>query len=340
MKLRKIIFYPFGIIYGCIAWLRRRYFDFFETKRKSFSVNTIAIGNITVGGTGKTPIAIWLADMLSNLSETAVLSRGYGRKTKGFLEVTTQSNPADTGDEPLEIKLALTSEQLHNYVCENRPAGIQKILQCQPQTRYVVLDDAFQHLPLKADFYLLLCDYNRPFYQDFPLPAGNLREFASAAHQADAILFTKCPENISLEEALLLQKKVSKYGKPVFFSVFNNALPTTAAGEAAANGQKMFVFSGLAQDANLIKWANTVVDVVGSRSFADHHMYSLEELEQLNVAAKKSGATGLLTTRKDWMRIQSRWPEHFLPVFITWTEPNFLFGGEEELFHLILKRFE
>ena len=160
-------------------------------KTTSFDTPIISVGNLAVGGSGKTPMVEYIISLLEKEYTIAVLSRGYGRKTKGFYSVEPHMNPAETGDEPLQIKNK--HPRITVAVCEDRVAGVQKILADNPNVNLILLDDAFQHRAIQPHVQLLLSTYHTPFYTDYMLPAGRLREYRVGASRASAIIFTKCP---------------------------------------------------------------------------------------------------------------------------------------------------
>lgn len=336
MNARRVILWPLGQLYGIIAQIRRCWFAAFH-KRSKGHIPAVVIGNLTVGGTGKTPFVIWLTQQLHAL-QPAVLSRGYGRKTRGFLEVQALGQAAEFGDEPLEVKQSL-GEAAAVYVCENRVVGISEIQKLRPSTACVVLDDGFQHLPLMPDMAILLCDYNRPFWIDAPMPAGNLREFAGAATYAQAIVVTKCPADISLDEASALRQKLQQYSEHVFFAHYASAGPVNDVGETLPVGAKVVAVSALAQNQAFIQSIQTQFEVREHFGYRDHYRFDEKDIEDWRKAQDAQGAAYLLTTRKDWMRMR---PLHPTPqsVFYLFTEVNFLFNGEKQLIDLLLKQIQ
>ena len=194
----KIALTPFSRAYGFITDIRNLCFDlqlFPEKKPQQF---TISIGNLTVGGTGKTPVTEYLADFFSRKVPTAILSRGYGRKTKGFLLATPASTPNDIGDEPAQYFQKFHPE-ITVAVSESRVLGAAKIALERPETKLLLLDDAYQHRHIARNINILLNDFGRPFYEDQPFPAGRLRERRKGANRADAVIVTKAPSLLDPE---------------------------------------------------------------------------------------------------------------------------------------------
>ena len=191
---------PLSWIYAAIMGIRNMLFDKGVLKQTACGVPSICVGNLAVGGTGKTPHTEYLLRLLAAQGlRTAMLSRGYGRRTKGFIEATAASTGAEVGDEPLQVKQKFPDTRV--AVCESRVEGCKKLLQTPAGTepQAIVLDDAYQHRYIKAGLYLLLTDFSRLFTRDCVLPAGRLRENRSGARRADAVVVTKCPELLGEE---------------------------------------------------------------------------------------------------------------------------------------------
>ncbi|AKQ45415.1 hypothetical protein TH63_06820 [Rufibacter radiotolerans] len=243
---------PFAWLYGALVRLRNLLYDWEVFAVYRAPIPVLCVGNLSVGGTGKTPQVEYLARLLQP-RRIAILSRGYKRATKGFVLANAQATAATLGDEPFQYTQNLPEVVV--AVCEKRAEGIQRLLQLYPDLDLILLDDAFQHRPVKASFYLLLTDFNRLFTQDHLLPMGRLREPRSGAHRAHAVVITKCPNTISQEEQLALVAQVQKYttaGTPVFFSRIVYA-PAVPLGPEAALGKKLVLVTGIANARPLVK---------------------------------------------------------------------------------------
>ena len=200
--------YPLTWIYSGVTALRNKLFDCNILQSKSFSVPTICIGNLSVGGTGKTPHTEYLVDLLKDDYAVAVLSRGYKRKTKGYILSDRQSDAQTIGDEPYQIKSKYPGIRV--AVCEKRCDGMEQLLQLdKPQVEAVILDDAFQHRYVKAGLYILLTDYNRLFSEDAVLPVGRLREAKSGKERAQIVIVTKCPDAMQEEDFKNIEKRLN-----------------------------------------------------------------------------------------------------------------------------------
>ncbi len=275
----------------------------------AIKTNSICIGNLTVGGTGKTPMTEYLIRMLQNKYSIAVLSRGYGRKSKGIFEADEDSTPATIGDEPTQI-FKKFGETTKVFVGENRRNAINAILNKYPATDLILLDDAYQHRAVAAKLNILLSDYNRPFYSDWVLPTGLLRESRYGAKRAKAVMVTKCHPLLSETEKIKIRKRIRKYSKPgapIFFSYLQYGTPigvnTTVPFDST---QKVFLFSGIANDRPLINYLKNNVNLCGNISFNDHHQYSSRDIKYIVHEFEKIDSPNkvLITTEKDQVKLQ------------------------------------
>ena len=263
----------------------------------------------------------------------AILSRGYGRKTKGFREVQLTDDVALCGDEPLEMKKA--AQALPVYVCEKRIMGLEKINSMLPAVKMVVLDDAFQHLHLRADRYVLLTDYQKPFYRDLPMPAGRLREFTCNARHADAIVVTKCPEDMHQRHADEMQARLANYGKPVFFCHYANSEPENHLGSQCPSDAPLLVISGLANNDAFQTWAKKWGNVKVCLGFPDHYNFKPSDYSQWQQTLLMSEDIVILTTRKDFARMQGLPDDMKRRIFMTFTTPKFLFQQEDAFLRIL-----
>ena len=204
--LRKLLF-PFAILYGFITGIRNFLFDKGVLKSYSFDVPIIAVGNLSVGGTGKTPQIEYLIRLLSPSYKVATLSRGYKRKSEGFVLADSTSNAEILGDEPFQFYKKFNNIQV--AVDANRKNGIEKLLSQTNKPEVILLDDAFQHRKVKAGFYILLTSYDDLYSDDFILPTGNLRESRTGAKRANLVVVTKCPATLSPDEQNKIQAKLN-----------------------------------------------------------------------------------------------------------------------------------
>lgn len=259
-------------------------------KSTSFDVPIISVGNLAVGGSGKTPMVEYLIRELQNVYTIATLSRGYGRKTKGFRWVEANDSYTQTGDEPLQIKTKFASIAV--AVCEDRIAGVQRILKDKPKTNLILLDDAFQHRAIKPRVQLVLSTYTHPFLTDWMMPSGRLRERRSGARRADAIVFTKTPNaGSSYAEA-------TQYGIPVFYTTLSTELLTQ---NQDSQTTIIYGFSGLAVNSGFENHLKESYNLVGFSGYRDHYAYTQNDIDDIRKAAK--GAR-IVCTEKDWIKIK------------------------------------
>lgn len=300
----KWILWPFGLLYGLITDIRNYLYDKGLKKIYQSSVYTINIGNLTVGGTGKTPHIEYLVRLLNSRFKLAVLSRGYGRKTKGFGQAGNDSTANEIGDEPLQLYGKFRGE-IPVYVCEKRAEGLQKIEVTAPDTQLILLDDAFQHRAILPGLNLLLTDYGRLFYNDHLLPTGLLRESKQGAKRAQAIIVTKCPE-LTKEDKLQITAKIRRYSRPetpVFFSAFEYASPVPYfdLSPDLQYNSTCWLVSGIAQPRTFEQAASHFFTLKGHSAMNDHHVFTEEEVRKW---VKMAEEYPVLTTEKDWVKIK------------------------------------
>jgi tetraacyldisaccharide 4'-kinase len=279
--------------------VRNAAFDFGILEQKSYDIPIIAVGNLSTGGTGKTPMIEYLVRQNKG-KRIAILSRGYGRKTSGYREVHVTDDALNVGDEPLQFKNKYGSEVII-AVCEKRVDGIDKLL-ASHNLDLILLDDAYQHRYVKASTYILLTSYDLPYFDDYLLPAGNLRESRSGAARADIIVVTKCPLDISKREmsrisiALNLDKNQSLYFTGIGYADYmvnsSSKVSLSAINMAAAT-----VVTGIAKPEPFVKYLREYATIKHLR-FDDHHFFTSKELEMIGKEKL------VITTEKDFMRLK------------------------------------
>lgn len=321
MKLLRKILFPFSILYGGITALRNWLYDSGWLKSKSYGFPVICVGNLSTGGTGKSPMVEFLISFLKENHKISVLSRGYKRKTTGFREVFIDSTVAEVGDEPLQFKQKFP--EITVAVCEDRRTGIEKL---QSLAGVILLDDAFQHRKVKASYNILLTPFDDLYVNDFMLPTGNLREPKSGAKRADSIVITKCPDNLdALQIEAVKQKLKPEAHQEVYFSkiAYSNEIKNNSEIKPLAYlfGKKFLLVTGIANPKPLISFLNGMEMDFEKKLFPDHHNFTHSEIEIL----KENRL--ILTTEKDFMRLQSlsNFNEiYYLPI-------NTVFLNDDEL---------
>ena len=307
---------PFSWLYGGGVWLRNKLFDWRFLHSRSFDIPVICIGNLTVGGTGKTPHTEYLIRLLQQEGlNVAVLSRGYKRKTKGYILADTGSNASQIGDEPYQMKKKYPQARI--AVDANRCHGINQLQHLDnPPVDAILLDDAFQHRYVKAGLNILLTDYNRLFTEDALLPAGRLREPASSKNRAQIVIVTKCPADIKPIDFNITAKQVNLYPyQQLYFTQIRYGVPTPLFPEvigsdnvsnALSGEEHVLLVTGIASPQPLVEEVNLYAKQVKLLPFADHHNFSAKDLQLIEKEfARMQGYRRLIiTTEKDAARLK------------------------------------
>ena len=301
--LRKLLF-PFAVLYGLITYLRNKLFDWGFISSYSIPIKSITVGNLSVGGTGKTPHVAFLAAIISKTKKTTILSRGYGRKTKGYFQVTATSTATKVGDEPLQYYTQLAPE-VSIVVCESRTEGVKKIMS-EIQPDIVLLDDAFQHRKVKAGFNILLMDYNKPFYKDCMLPYGDLREFTLGKKRADRLIVTKCPENLTNEAKKNICLQSGFLDAQVYFSKIEYGNVLSFDSQSVNSFGDVLLVTGIANPLPLYHFLQETnkVELV---TFPDHHAFSVTDIQKIHTKfdVLEDNRAIILTKENDFMRLKS-----------------------------------
>lgn len=310
--LRKILF-PLAFLYWLITYIRNWLYDKGIFKSSSFDIPIIAVGNLSVGGTGKTPQIEYLIRLLSDNYKVAVLSRGYKRSTEGFISADENATASSIGDEPFQFYSKFPTIQV--AVDANRKNGIENLLQLSNKPDVILLDDAFQHRKVKAGFYILLTAYDDLFCDDYILPFGNLREPSSGKKRADMIIVTKCPNDLSEIAQLKIREKLN-VKQQVFFTtiqyddyVFGNDSQLLV---SEIQSESKVLVAGIAKPKLFFDFLKSEKD--DTLVFPDHHHFSKQDCEQ--ILAKANGRK-IITTEKDFVRLNGLLPERqllYLPI--------------------------
>jgi tetraacyldisaccharide 4'-kinase len=349
LKILRYLLFPLAILYDFITKIRNLLYNnklFVSITPPIFS---ICIGNLTVGGTGKTPHLEYLIRLLTkSINYVAVtpkqivtLSRGYGRKTKGFLIANPQSHTTEIGDEPMQFFIKF-GEKVTVTVGEKRVQAIEKIMAQLPNTKIILFDDAFQHRQVKAHVNILLTDYHRLFYQDFLLPTGNLRESRQGAKRATLIIVTKCPQHIDDKEKEQIKQEIRRYTHPqtpILFShirylpvvpLYNHLLggskPPNRLPKYGNNreSQNIILVTGLANNSYLENYLSEKYQILTTLAFADHHDYTKKDIAQIVATYQKyeNFSPIIITTEKDMVKLRNptfefllqNLPFYYLPI--------------------------
>jgi tetraacyldisaccharide 4'-kinase len=332
MILLRILLFPFAWAYDLITSLRNYLYDRGIKPSARFDIPVICVGNLAVGGTGKTPMVEHLIRLLYQNHRVATLSRGYGRKTKGFRLAQPADNASTLGDEPFQF-YSKFRDRITVAVGEERALAIPTILQTDDDVEVILLDDAFQHRKVTPSFSILLSDYNRPFYNDYILPAGRLRESKQNAARADAIVVTKCPTRLSDDAMIEIEHSIRRYAeKPIFFTSIRYGGPVPFSTSASAQAKSVILISGIANAKPLEDYVKQNFTMLAHLRFEDHHVYTSSDLEQMKALSTKHPEVSFLTTEKDKVKLdiaQFQSQIHGLSLFYLPIEIDFLKNGRE-----------
>lgn len=299
--IRKILF-PFAILYGWITQFRNFLYDKRIFKSHAFKEAVIVVGNLSVGGTGKTPQIEYLIRLLSEHYKVATLSRGYKRQTRGFILADSSATATTIGDEPFQYYQKFSNIQV--AVATDRKKGISMLLSQKSKPEVLLLDDAFQHRKVKAGFYILLTTYEELFCDDFMLPSGNLREGRTGAKRADLIVVTKCPENCSEMEQQRIKKKIN-LDIPIFFStiVYDDFIYSEQKTIQVRKIKtvKKLLLTGIANPKPFYNYLQSEKDTI--LTFPDHHLFNSEDILKIK---NKANNTIIVTTEKDYVRLKGK----------------------------------
>lgn len=326
----KIILFPLAMLYGLGVAIRNGLYTIGLLKGVSFNIPVISVGNLSVGGTGKTPHTEYLIRLLRDHLRIAVLSRGYRRKSSGYLEVNPYNNADLVGDEPLQYKRKYPDVQV--IVAESRSLAIPLLLRSYPDTQVVILDDGFQHREVVPGLNLLLTEYNRLYTRDWLLPVGRLREWRDAAGRADMIIVTKCPMGMTPSEMQSIRNEVKQNEhQDVFFSRYIYGNPYRMYGsperlELNANIDVLLVVA-IAGTEYLLDYVDTQCGEVKMLEYRDHHAFSNFDIGNIELYFKNMTAGRqniILTTEKDAVRLDTHrellqtlsLPIYILPVAV------------------------
>lgn len=320
---RIILLLPLSMIYGFVMFIRNLMFDWGILPSVSFSKPIISVGNLAAGGSGKTPMVVYLIEHFhSHNKQIAVLSRGYNRKSKGYKLVVAEGNPEEFGDEVMMLKYRFPDIRV--AVAEKRVVGINQLLSSFPDLDVIILDDGFQHRYVKANCHVLLTDYNKPFWRDFVLPSGYLRESRSGCKRANIVVATKVRENEDSEKMEIQKTKISeKYDKPLYFMRIEYNVLKSIAGQSFTDDLKdysVLLFTGIDNPVSLTDYINDISKKVIALNFRDHHWFSGTDINKIRSEFSKLPGNKkiIITTEKDFSRIKNSGIEkkiHDLPLY-------------------------
>ena len=335
LKSFRYILFPFSLLYGLVIWIRNFLFDKKYLASESFNFPIICIGNLAVGGTGKTPMTEYLVRLLKEKFQVGVVSRGYKRKTRGYVLATDATTAVDIGDEPLQIHNKFPDVAV--AVSEERVVGIPQLLHDRPQTEVIILDDAFQHRQVSAGLNILLTEYNDLYTRDVLLPAGDLRDLKSSSRRADIIIVTKCKSYLNENERHKIIKEIRPLPhQQVYFTKIDYSIPFHLfSGEEKMLTQQnaVLLVCAIANPRPLKEMLTSFVSYYDVLSFRDHHIFNTDDLKEIIKQFKKIDNPDkiIITTEKDAVRLKkfenelSKFPIYVLPM-----SHKFLFEEEDK----------
>ncbi|HXS35376.1 MAG TPA: tetraacyldisaccharide 4'-kinase [Flavipsychrobacter sp.] len=342
----RVLLYPFALIYGAIVWLRNRLYDTGFYASVEFSVPVISVGNLSVGGTGKTPHVEYLIRLLQYQFKVATMSRGYKRHSQGFVLADENTNALKIGDEPMQYHMKYSD--LVVSVAEERLTGIPSLLQRRPDVEVVLLDDAYQHRSVKAGVNILITDYSRPFYKDYILPYGRLREGRSAYKRADVIVVSKCPANLDETAAKSIEKMIAPFpDQKVFFTCIKYDTPYNFITQETVNikNTNVVLVCCIARPEPLVNYLKQQTKDIHILSYADHHYFVSKDLEEIKAAFENWNVPDkiIVTTEKDAARLQlytDKLKQWDIDIVVLPIEVSVLFNKENEFNNVVLSYVE
>ena len=343
LKSFRYLLFPFAFIYSAVIWLRNFLFEKNILKSATFNFPVICVGNLAVGGTGKTPMVEYLVALLKDNYRTATLSRGYKRKTKGFAIAGDKTTAIDIGDEPMQFHQKFP--EITVAVGEERLDAIPQILHQRPGTEVIILDDAYQHRTVKAGLNILLTDHKNLYTRDFMLPAGDLRDIKTSSKRADIIVITKCSTGLSVNEKNALISEINAlphqqvfftetlYGQP--YHLFNKQQKNIGA------ETDVLLLCGIANPRPMMDFLTMHVHSYDMNRYPDHHIFSIDDLVEIKKHFEKLESRNkvILTTEKDAVRLEKYITElAAYPIYVLPVKHSFLFD-EAPLFDKTVRDF-
>jgi len=326
----RLLLLPFAFLYGIAVAIRNWLFDKKILKSATFNFPLICVGNLSVGGTGKSPMVEYLVELLQPHFEVATLSRGYKRKTKGYGLANEATTALEIGDEPMQFHLKFP--QVAVAVGEERLVAIPQLLQDQPETEVIILDDAFQHRAINAGLNILLTDCGNLFYSDWFLPTGDLRDERRSYQRAHIIVVTKCPSNLSVEEKNRITRQINlQKQQHLFFTTIQYGVPyhiITRQPMHITHQHEVLLVCGIANPQPLKDYLTEQAGTFTEQSYNDHYIFTIDDLKEIRkrYVELEGSDKFILTTEKDAVRLLKFSDQlHELPLYVLPVKHQFLF---------------
>ena len=337
----RIFLLPISLLYWLVIGCRNWLFDKQFLRTASFGLPLITVGNLAVGGTGKSPLIEYLAGLLHKKFKVAALSRGYRRRTRGYALVSSHATALEVGDEPLALYRKFPDVPV--AVGEERLLAIPELLHDHPETQVILLDDAFQHRSIQAGCSLLLTEYSNLFTRDFYLPTGDLRDLKSRYRAATALIVTKCPIDLSEEKQRSIMAELAPVnGQPVFFTTLAYGSPyhlTQKQFYSFTGKEEILLVTGISNPRPLKQYIEERSATYHQLTYRDHHIFSIEDFNEIRREFEKLPTENriLITTEKDAVRLEKFSAEiDGLPWYVLPVEHRFLFGDKERFDRLVI----
>ena len=339
----RILLLPFALVYWFLIWTRNKLYDIKILRSTRFGLPIISVGNLSVGGTGKSPMVEYLVSLLKDKYKIATVSRGYKRKTRGYALAHENTTALEIGDEPMQFHLKFPGIAV--AVGEERIVAIPQLLHDRPETQVIILDDAFQHRAIRAGVNILLTDHDNLFTHDFYLPTGDLRDLKSSYKRSNIIVVTKCDPALSLEKKEKIIDQINpQTGQEVYFTAIEYGQCyhlLTKTGFELKNSTEVLLVTGIANPSSLKKLLEAYSKEYYLLQYADHHIFTIDDLRDIRNRFAGIGATDkiILTTEKDAVRLVKFGQElDELPVYVIPIRHHFLFN-EGEKFNTTIESF-
>jgi len=335
LKSFRILLLPFALVYGLIVMLRNWLYDKKYITSSEFNFPIICVGNIAVGGTGKSPMVEYLLALLHTQFNIATLSRGYKRKTKGYVLANQNTTALDIGDEPMQFHLKFPDVAV--AAGEKRVLAIPELLQDHPKLEAIILDDAFQHRAVKAGLNILLTECNNLYVRDFFLPTGDLRDEWASAKRSDIIIVTKCPADLSTDQKQRLIRRIHPLTtQKIFFTTIEYGTPYHIISSATRNvteKDEVLLVCGIANPKPLKEYLLQNANTYYQKDYPDHYIFSIDDLNEIKTTFQDIDAENkfILTTEKDAVRLTKFKDElQDIPLFVIPIRHRFLFDESEQ----------
>lgn len=340
VKTIRFILFPVSLLYWLVIWVRNRLFDLGIIRSVSFKLPIICVGNLVAGGSGKSTMIEFLCNSLRQNYRLAVLSRGYKRKTRGYAIAGPDSTALEIGDEPMQFYRKFPDTAI--AVGEERVVAVAQLLHDRPETELILLDDAFQHRHLKAGLNILLTEYSNLYTRDWYLPTGDLRDEKKSVERAHIVIVTKCPDNLSGEEAAAIKVELSlRSDQQLFFATLHYGYPYhILSGERRKldAATEALLLSGIANPEPLKQYLEQRIAFYEEMRYSDHHIFSIDDWKEIRrrFAQMKKSDSMILTTEKDAVRLVKFGKElEAIPMYVIPVEMKWLFDQQAEFVNTV-----